>query len=95
MSCISSRLMVAAFAGYLVASVAHDEAVTWVAVAVSIAAVLVWSRRRGYGGRQGGQCGARCAERTEWSAGRAVPLSVDAATDGAECCLGSIIEEVR
>ncbi|MDA8073169.1 MAG: hypothetical protein M0Z40_12090 [Actinomycetota bacterium] len=39
MSCIASCLTVAAFAAYLVASVAHDEAVTWVAVAVSIAAL--------------------------------------------------------
>ena len=87
--------MVAAFAAYSVASLAHDEAVTWAVVAVSVAAVLVWSRRRGSGGRLGGQCGARCAERTEWSAGGTSAVSVDAATSGAEFCAGMIIEEVR
>jgi hypothetical protein len=68
--------MVAAFAAYLVASLAHDEVVTWVVVAVSVAAVLVWSRRRGSGGRLRGQRGARCAEQSDSSALRATPGSL-------------------
>lgn len=61
MSCTASRLMMAAFAAYLLGSLSNDAVVTWVVVALAVAAVLAWSRRRGSGGRALGRCGVRCA----------------------------------
>lgn len=81
-SCLATRLMVAAFAAYLLSGLVHDQVVTWVVVVVSVIAVLAWSRRRGTGGRLGGQCGPRCVEREKSgsSAHRPVPLLVDVPT---------------
>lgn len=69
--------MVAAFAAYLLASVVHNEAVTWIVVAVSVAAVLTWSRRRGMGRCLTGQCGPK-QRQTGLSAHRPVPVPADA-----------------
>jgi len=61
--------MVAAFAAYLLGSLSHDVLVTWVIVAVSVAAVLVWSHRRS-AGRPVGECGALCVKQRESPAPR-------------------------
>jgi len=42
--CLANRLVVVAVASYLVAGLAHDDVVTWLAVVISVALVLVWSR---------------------------------------------------
>ncbi len=59
--CTVSRLLVVAFAAYLFASLSHDAMVTWAVVAVAVAAVLGWTRRRGaHGDRAPVHCGTRC-----------------------------------
>lgn len=62
-SCTASRLLIAAFAAYLLGSLLHDAVVTWAIVAVAVAAALGWTRWRGSGGRSLGHCGPRCATR--------------------------------
>ncbi len=95
MTCIVNRLMVTAVAAYFVATFAHDEAVTWVVVAASMAAVLVWSRRGGLGVRLRDRRGARSAMQTELSALQGEPHVPDTAAGGPEANLGPTMEEVH
>lgn len=44
MSCRLSRVVVAGLAAYLVADLGHNWVVTWAAVVVAMAAVVLWSR---------------------------------------------------
>ena len=73
MSCSASRLVIAAFAAYLLGSLLHDAVVTWVLVAVAVAAVLGWTRRRTLGGRSPAHCGPRCATKRGVDAPAEVP----------------------
>ncbi len=59
-SCTASRLLVTAFAAYLVGGISHDAVLTWAVVVLAVAAVLVWSRRRS-DGRPLGPCDVRCS----------------------------------
>jgi len=79
--CIASRLMVTAFAAYLLGSLSHDQLVTWVIVAVSVVAVLLWSRRRRSGGRWVGERGGLCLKQRESSAPMAVHVPVGTSND--------------
>jgi len=61
-SCTATRLLVVAFAAYLLGGLSHDALVTWAAVVMAVAAVLGWTFRPGaHGDGPLGHCGTRCA----------------------------------